>query len=229
MLISVHLPKTAGSSFGASLEEVFGERLLRDYGDAPLHTSPLIRKTRAALANLHALSRRLAVVDCIHGHFLPFKYQALRATRAVCFITWMRDPVERLGSHYHFWQRSYDPGTAPLLHRRVVEEQWSFERFARSPELRDTYAQFLWGFPLSRFAFIGITEHYADDFAFFARAFLGVSLPPHRLLINDEREERVYVWDHALRAEIERIHHRDVSLYRRALALRQVRERAGAA
>lgn len=203
--------------------------MLRDYDDVPLNTSPRIRKLRALLHNFRALSRRYAVVDCIHGHFLPLKYRAMQRVRRAQLITWMRDPVERLGSHYSFWQRSYDPATSHALHRRVVEERWSFERFVSSPEMRDTHAQLFWRVPLSEFAFIGITEYYAEDFAFFARTFLGMSLPPQRLLINAEQGERVYVADPGLRAEIEQIHRVDMALYREALGMRRHRERAGVA
>ena len=39
MLVSVHIPKTAGSSFLAGLRDRFGEGLLPDYGDAPISGS----------------------------------------------------------------------------------------------------------------------------------------------------------------------------------------------
>jgi len=47
VLISLHLPKNAGASFLKSLEDHFGERLLRDYADLPLNTPALMRKSRA--------------------------------------------------------------------------------------------------------------------------------------------------------------------------------------
>jgi hypothetical protein len=223
MLISVHLPKTAGSSFGTSLEEHFGDRLYRDYRDIPLNTPPFRRRALAALSNALIIGRRVREADCIHGHFLPIKYQLMQVTRTVRFVTWLRDPVERLASHYHFWRRSYDPKTSLTLHRRVVEEDWSFDRFFRSPEMRNVYAQFLWGFPLSSFEFIGITEHYDEDFLFFTGAFLGTALSPHRQLANSDRTESFYVSDLHLRAEIEKVHHHDMVLYRRALELRRIR------
>ena len=67
----------------------------------------------------------------------------------------MRDPVERLASHYHYWVRNYAPRSAGELHRRVVEEAWSLERFCLGPELRNVYSTFLWGFSLRRFGLSG--------------------------------------------------------------------------
>jgi hypothetical protein len=165
-----------------------------------------------------------ARVECIHGHFLPIKYRWLPLRRPARFVTWMRDPVERLASHYHFWNRQYDPRTARPLHRQVVEEAWPFERFYRSPELLNVYAQFLWGFPVAAFDFIGVTEHYDEDFRFFVEGFLGAqSLPTYRVESNAARQSALYVTDPRVRAEIEALHDRDMRLYRHALRLRQRR------
>jgi len=224
LLISVHLPKTAGTSFGESLTDRFGDRLLRDYDDAPLNAPPLGRKLSALLGGVRNLVTPPERADCIHGHFLPIKYRWLPLRRPARFVTWMRDPVERLASHYHFWNRQYDPRTARPLHRRVVEESWPFERFYRSPELLNVYAQFLWGFPVAAFDFIGVTEHYDEDFRFFVDAFLGGgSLPTYRVETNAERRSECYVTDPGVRAEIEALHHRDMTFYRHALRMRQRR------
>jgi hypothetical protein len=220
MIVSVHLPKTAGSSFAKALEAHFGDRLLLDYGDLPLHRPAWRRNWETTAAGVRLLRRPLSSVDCVHGHFLPAKYRWLGWRRRVQFVTWLREPVERLASHYHYWRRSYDAGTSATLHRRVVEERWSFERFALGAELQNTYCQFLWTFPLSRFAFVGITEHFDDDFRQFTSRFLGRALPIHHELANDERTEGAYGLDPSLRRRIEAHHAADVDLYRQALARR---------
>src|SRR5262249_29450534 len=151
-------------------------------------------------------------------------YRWLPLRRPARFVTWMRDPVERLASHYHFWNRQYNPRTARPLHRQVVEEAWPFERFYRSPELLNVYTQFLWGFPVAAFDFIGVTEYYDEDFRFFVEAFLGgVSLPTYRVETNAARQSERYVTDPGVRAEIEAFLHRDMALYRHALRMRQRR------
>jgi hypothetical protein len=217
LLISLHLPKTAGASFLDSLENHFGDRLVRDYKDLPINTPAPVRKAGALGACFRNSLRAVPDVDCIHGHFLPLKYRLLARRRDVKFATWMRDPVERLASHYHFWKRTYKPGKAPALQRAVVEDDWSFERFALGPELRNIYAQFLWLFPLRRFDFIGITEHYERDFARFTRRFLGVAMSEQKINVNVEKRGRNYVEDASLRARIEAHHARDMNLYLAAL------------
>lgn len=227
MLISLHLPKTAGTSFLSLLEAHFGAALLRDYADRPINRGEFKRRLRALAMELrHALpSRRLQGVRCIHGHFLPVKYSRLPVTGSRRYVVWLRDPVERLASHYHYWHRSYNPMDAGRLHRRVIEERWSLERFCLAPELRNLYSAFLWRFPLARFDFVGITEHYDEDVALFSERFLGGTRPqpaPRNVNRAPEPGKKTppYIEDAAFRARIQRYHARDVSLYREALALR---------
>jgi hypothetical protein len=216
LIISVHLPKTAGTSFAAALDNHFRTRFLRDYSDFPINT-PQPERNRAALqAGLRNGERNFADIDCIHGHFLPIKYLLLMHQREVKFVTWMRNPVERILSHFHHWKKSDDPPSAPL-HRRVVEENWSIERFCLGPEMRNLYWQFLWGFPIDYFDFIGITEFYEDDLAYFSQHHLGAHVQAKRLNV---RNHSAYQIDRSFRNEIEAFHDRDMELYRNALEKR---------
>lgn len=149
MLISLHLPKTAGVSFRRSLEAHYGSTFLKDYADYPINTPVYERSLAAVRASIDIAERGVEGIACIHGHFLPVKYLLLSLQQEVTFVTWMRNPVERLLSHYFYWKRSYNPKQAPLLHRKVIEENWSVERFALSPELRNLYSQFCGAFPWS--------------------------------------------------------------------------------
>ena len=222
MIISLHMPKTAGASFLASLESHFGPSLVRVW-DWPMHVPRFRRNARAAMSCLLNGLRRHEGVPCFHGHFLPLKY-ALRGMRGdVRFVTWMREPVERAASHYYYWQRNYDPPRAPRLHKRMMEEGWSLERFCLGQEFRNMYSQFLWSFPLRRFCFVGITEHYEDDFLFFCREILDSTLESTQTNTNPDHAEGLYIKDEDLRTKIERHHALDMELYRRALAMRETR------
>ncbi len=219
MIVSLHLPKTAGSSFLATLERSFGAALLPDYADIPMNT-PLYERNKSALQNcLSNAENAFQGIKCIHGHFLPLKYLLLSDKRHVTFVTWLRNPVERLLSHYHYWQRTFNPETAPPLHRKFMEEKWSLERFCLGPEVRNMYFQFLYGFPLEYFSFIGITEFYDDDFAFFVSHFMDSSLEPERLNVGKSAAE-AYKISESLRNDVEQYHSKDMELYRRALEMR---------
>ncbi len=218
------MPKTAGTSFLTALEKLFGTELLKDYADLPINT-PVFERNRAALkASIEIGDRGLPGIKCVHGHFLPLKYLLLAAKQDLRFITWMRNPVERLLSHYYFWKRTYDPQNAPRLHRQVHEENWSLERFCLGPELRNLYEQFFWGFPFDLFDFIGITEFYDEDLTFFSREYLGIHLEPYRE--NDGGNSGQYQIDQSFRQQIEAYHAYDMSLYKRACAERLKRNKA---
>lgn len=225
MLISLHLPKTAGTSFLVALKSYFGQSLMEDYGDHPLHKGTSRRNFHA----VHACLRNafppsyLKTPECIHGHFLPLKYILLNLPARKRYVVWMRDPVERLASHYFYWTRNYDPHNAGLLHRKVVEENWTLERFCLGPEMRNTYSKFLWGFPLSRFDFIGITEFYDTEIEQFSRRILGASMDNQQKNVSPHGVRHAHVQERDLRCKIETHHQVDMALYRRALQLREKR------
>jgi hypothetical protein len=227
MIISLHLPKTAGTSFAKSLKAHFGNTLLRDYTDLPINTPVYERNLNALRACIDNGQKDFSSVQCIHGHFLPLKYLLLSARTDSTFITWMRDPVERLASHYRFWLKTYNPTTAASLQRKMVEENWSLERFCLGPELQNFYWQFLWGFSIERFDFIGIVQNYEDDFEYFTQNFLGTSLPIFKKnLGHRESEQTARIKDAGFRSAIEAHHSVDVELYRRALEIR-LKRRSG--
>tara|TARA_R110001599_G_scaffold145321_1_gene327633 strand:- start:89889 stop:90569 length:681 start_codon:yes stop_codon:yes gene_type:complete len=221
------MPKTAGVSFRASLEEHFGERLRPDYDDYPLAQPAERRREQARLRGEAAQPAEFTDVGCVHGHFLPLKYLPLAQSRPCTFVTWLREPLARLASHYDYWQRSYDPdsGLTSSLHRRVVEEEWSLRRFCLAAELRNVYTEFLWGFPPKRLDFVGITEFFAEDLRYFSREILGNNLQPQTL--NQRSQAAAPASEaslsHAERAEIEEFHAADLSLYHGALAQRRGR------
>jgi hypothetical protein len=225
MLISVHLPKTAGTSFASSLKHQFGSTFRLDNQGLPINT-PVFERNKAALKDGVAIAEQWqnSGVQCVHGHFLPIKYLLLSVKYDVQFIAWMRNPVERLLSHYYFWRNCYNRDSAPSLHRKVVEENWSVERFCFSPELRNIYGQFLWGFPIEKFDFIGITEYYNDDLRDLSNKFFDTDLVVRHELVNDRKENQYQISD-SLRRRIEAFHAFDMHLYCRASEIRQARLR----
>lgn len=95
MIISIHIPKTAGNAFKEMLTEAYGERVRADYGDwVGVNTPEAIARrearTEKARANKDELLRKY---DIIHGHFKADKYMGLfPRTDLVAFF---RDPYQQ--------------------------------------------------------------------------------------------------------------------------------------
>jgi hypothetical protein len=217
MLVSLHMPKTAGTSFAFALRRYFVDALVEDYEMLPINRPRGVREWEAVRTGIAVRRGLKNGVSAIHGHFLPVKYAIALRGREVHYVTWLRDPVERLLSNYHFWRHN-PRGASPAqpLRYRMLQEDWSLERFCLGPEFRNLYHQYLWGFPLGRFAFVGITERYEEDLDAFAARFLdGIATATHART-NPERDSDRYRIEPSLRTRIERHHAKDMALYRRA-------------
>jgi len=107
--------------------------------------------------------------SCIHGHFLPYKYSFFKNDQ-VSFIIWIRDPIERLISHYSFIIKENKRNeTVSPFHKKVIREKWSLERFCFDETSRNLFSKFLWNFPIRRFDFIGSIDNYELDLALFRK------------------------------------------------------------
>lgn len=230
MIISLHTPKTGGGSFKRLLINHFGKSFKGDYADIPLNKSLEDRTRRATefdddMNTFKKSSYKILEIECIHGHFLPYKYKKLLNNKDTLFITWLREPAERLISHYYFWQRAYSENVAPL-HKRVIEETWSLEKFCLSEELKNIYKKFLWCFPIENFAFIGVTEHFNEDIVFFSKNYLGNNNTIEAPLINiNPNKQGMYSEkiDRDLLRAIKEFHAEDYALYNFALRKRKKR------
>lgn len=164
-----------------------------------------------------ALHKRIFLTSsALTDIILPIKYLLLANKQGVKFLTRMRNPAERVLSHYFFWRKTYDPKRSPILQRRAIEENWSIVRLRMGPELRNMYWQFLWAFPLEYFDFIGVTEFHKDDFGCFSRHYLSSPIELTRLNVSDT----TYKIGKSLRREIEECHSRDIELYQGTLEMR---------
>ncbi|NBC02741.1 MAG: sulfotransferase family 2 domain-containing protein [Bacteroidetes bacterium] len=227
MIISVHMPKSGGASFRHLLENHFKKGYLQDH-DYPIHDPRdkrhrKVRWKRTWNRVSDTLFNRYQNVECIHGHFLPYKYEEFYQSGDHTFVTWLRDPLERLTSHYYYWKEYHDKMDQQPLLKKFLEENWSFEDFAFSEEVRNIYSLFLWKFPVERFKFIGITEFYNEDLTFFAENFLDkseVSIPKKN--VNKKSKEKKTI-DRGLEKEIKEFHANDYQLYEYALKQRSKR------
>ena len=155
-LISIHVPKTAGTSFRNILEQVYGDGLLGIYGiddgvdaiweDRPAPVGPAVR--------------------AIHGHF-PATPTLVAQYPDARLVGWIRDPVARMVSYYHFWRRTPPHGNPN--HDFFLAHDFSLVQFAGLDFMKNEMLQYFSRVPLDRFAFVGVVEHFDADIRRLAR------------------------------------------------------------
>ncbi|MCC5916445.1 MAG: sulfotransferase family 2 domain-containing protein [Cryomorphaceae bacterium] len=196
-LVSFHIPKTAGTSFSEILSDQYGKYLYKIY------EQPLLDDCKYGQIPFDDLIQYRA----FHGHF-PARTQWLEAFPDAVFITWIRDPLERLKSHYTFLQRIPVKGKIAQLFQK---NQPSFLAFATESIYQPAnaiYQTYLDNFPLNRLTFIGQTEHFDRDIKRFAKIMDWPEIPeipkrnraPKSFSIDSETEFKVVA---ALKAEYE--------------------------
>lgn len=201
MLISVHIPKCAGTSFRHILREVYGDALWLNYA--------------GCFAREQATADKIpAGTTCIHGHFLADTFDDIVPERRL--ITWVRDPVERVVSNYHHFLRS--PDLRDTCCRRLIEEKLTLRQFAELDWMRNLMTRYLAGRPLETFAFVGVAERFDESMALFATQFrceIPGSLP--RVNVNPGRSSPSYELSAADRAYLRSLNERDAALYDHAV------------
>jgi hypothetical protein len=213
LIISVHIPKTGGTTFVGILRECAEEVLYLDYGSEPLAPTALFRRGKPITAPFESIISDLESFpgrSVVHGHFPAQKYIG-RFPNAV-YVTWLRDPVERVASNYFYWQRTDIPGDRRW--EQVVGREISLDQFAQLDFTRNLQQAFLFPLAVEQFDFIGITEEYDRSLELFRRLFCPDAsfdaMVRHR---NPNRRGEFYDLDPELRKKILELNEDDVRLY----------------
>ncbi len=205
-LVYVHISKTAGTSFFESLKYFFKNNLLEDRNNniGRLNVSNLIKDSLKYNLKINELKS----YKCIAGHFLPIKYKLLFLD-GWKFITWIRNPVERLISHYFHIQRKKNETKPNSIAHYTIANNLTLEEFCTCKQFLNYYQRFFYQFDIENFFFIGITENYKEEMNFLSKNFFENSLP--YLHLNKNKYDIAI--DKNLRIEIESLHKKDMDLY----------------
>ena len=213
-MISIHVPKTGGTSFRRMLEDLFGDGFQPDYDWEPRPALMDGTELQGSDDEIRAMFEN--GIRCVHGHFNARKYLRLREIEGIepVFITWLRDPAERCMSTYHFLRKLDTP----------VDEQPEWERKAKELSEREFFEQTRYGanrqfaqlraLDRDELAFIGCTERFEDSARVFRHLFFPSAAPvaiQHELR-NEERTGRYHI-PAPLRARLVELNVFDEQLY----------------
>ena len=169
MLLSIHIPKTAGRSFQHYLQKVFSGRLLADYGDwVEIKTEEGIHRNERRRAEALFRAKHIQQhFDAIHGHYSASKYKGIFTDAEV--VAFVRDPYQHAISTYEHASRS-DIENHPHPGIRLFREDRMtvvdlIEAFPNHQSL------YLSSMPLNDFAMVGLTDAYDRSLALFRALF----------------------------------------------------------
>lgn len=154
MIISVHVPKCAGTSFKRILDRIYGAQVWLNYG--------------AVFSRDEARAGTVPTgVKVIHGHFIADTFDGIIPERRL--LTWVRHPVERVVSNYYHFLRSPDmrDGCCRALHQQGLD----LRGFADLEWMRNMTTRYLANKQVGDFEFVGITEKFGESIRNFCRQF----------------------------------------------------------
>lgn len=199
-LISMHLPKVAGSSFRAFLEEVYKDDLRCMYKAE--ETAPrLVPKLKLA-----------EHIRCVHGHFQADSYD--KHLPGAVKITWMRHPVERVVSSYFQYLRNPESADEDEFNKTLINDGWSLLEFARNKSIINQIRWYFNAVPLDDFLFIGISEEFDASMRLFCHL-MGIDAPDKidQANVNPNRTLSGYTLTDAQRNELSGLYAEEIELY----------------
>jgi hypothetical protein len=214
MLLSIHVPKTAGNSFREALSATFGNRLMTDYGDWAGFNVPEANDRRI-FREAAMRTRRdelLKKYDVIHGHFIPDKYKGLFPNEQ--FLAFFRDPFQQSVAHYYFLLRN--PQREHPEERILHDANMTLLDYLEWDALRDQQSKFLGSLSIGDLTFVGLSEEYPKSLELFKSTF-GYDLGEQKFEnVNEGRNGAEYAITAEVRAAIRKYRAADIELYARA-------------
>lgn len=216
-LISVHVPKTAGATFGQriipQIYPSYETDILYDYDN--LLENTLIQQGK--------LTTKTKV---IHGHFPANKYWKHYPNAK--FIIWLRNPINLLISSYYFWMSNTDK-FFDENHRYVFSKKLCFEDFINQSFTQNIFSNyFVKRMKLTDFYFVGIQEFFLEDLTHLKNnlgwnQFKIMTINRNRY---DNYQDKVMdiLKNKSLVENIVAVNSADMELYQEALSLRVQRE-----
>jgi hypothetical protein len=189
----VHMPKCAGSSVRALLDHHFPTRV--DFSYQSFFRIPFAERA-GVISDALENPAELPHDRIVYGHVFPVKHLGRNLNSNVKLATILRDPLDRIRSHYVYWNAGeFDH----YLWDKMKAENWGFSDFAFSPEMRNFYAQHSVHVPIERYDYVGLYENLASSVRGCCAA-VGLRLPqdavvPHTNANVEQRKDLISTID----------------------------------
>lgn len=179
MILSLHYPKTAGTSFRHTLTKLYFGHIYFHYHGA------------------HYDSRVKRDIEIIHGHFSIKSYRDMFPDAPI--ITWLRDPADRVLSYYNY--KKYGFSATPRIKDSNNRQFLAFLDSGQFEFFISKFNRFFGDYTVKDFYFIGITERYNEDMRRLSELMGWRSYQVHHLnksrnyenvILTKELRERIY-------------------------------------
>ena len=217
MILSVHVPKAGGNSFRELLQNEFGERLMRDYGDwAGFRVPEALERGRIRTEQMRGRrDELLEKYDIIHGHFAPDKYLGLFPKEE--YVAFFRDPYQQSVSHYWFLVRN--PQREHLEEKMLHDAKMTLHDYLRWEAFHNQQTQYLGSLSIEDLSMVGLSEEFYKSVELFNATF-GCNLRGESFLnVNPDHQGVPYKIDDDVRKLVDKYRAADVENYRLAKEL----------
>ncbi len=219
-LLSLHIPKTAGTSLRNMLKEHYGEEHAVRFDIS--HASGRI-DIENQIFSKSKLPKKIRVV---HGHFYySTAVELLELSDDVKWISWVRDPVERVISNYFYLSKrlkeELDEEARGL--NILAKMQKTLLEYAHNEINRNRMFKFLDGAALEKFFFIGLYENYNEDIMELA-AKLDIAVP--EILQHNITGTKKEVSQDEIE-EIRELNKQDIEIYEKVKQIRNIKTSGG--
>jgi hypothetical protein len=166
--VSVHIPKTAGTTVAEVFSRCRNKRVIFDYDgyQSPLSPSEIVVKNAGFIKEYF---------DVIHGHFYARKYFDLFSDAA--FVSTLRHPVDRVISQ--FMHELNEESDDAMYHHDVQSGKMDVVEFASQPGIGDAMARHLEGKALKDYDLLIITEDLTRSLQLYSQTISKLALGFH--------------------------------------------------
>lgn len=218
-LVIVHVMKCAGSTLIGILQRAHPQNILVDKLDVKHLHDEVLRGQKFAHDYSGMSYRRKNIII---GHFTADKYDCLVKDYEYKKVTWMRDPCERMISHWNFlkfggrWRKLLKYGnSSESMGEDINEGIMNIVEFAK---IIGNYYSKIYNEDLEQFDFIGFVENFEESLEKFKNRYDLKKLNLKYKTQNVHRKEKEEISEKEIDA-IKRILSKDYKLYQKARSM----------